>query len=631
MTDFVIEFSCCEIGCIVGNRMFPSCSLLWSLERTRKEISVINAAVPVATQAEAEGGMINDKAMTPLRVKQAIDALGVSQDVLAAPLGAGRVGYSENLVGALDADVLAKLRAISVTPDEALGPAESISVNTLPALKRILDAGRPLRIPQGSTYVVEYDPASAIGGGAYSYALKIPDNAVIFCDGGTIKLADNAPDWCRTVSFEGADNVRVHGILKVDGNAANVAAGNEHMHGVFLFNTTNFYIEAIDSRNCFGDTVYIGGTDNTRGTCDGYIGRVVGITAGRKCLAGQAFDNVHIGSAWLDNSLGGSTLTGNAPDTTDGNCLDIEPDSFDGSVKNRLMIDALYTKGSGNDFTAGTTATNADAMVIDIGKWVCDIVPRPGVPWHTHYAITLNIGDFSVSGITGTSATAEIFYAARLNVGRLQITGGRADVNTPYAIIAYNGAAPSVNIGYLSIAGSGIGFENRNGIVTVGHYRARTGGAAFWNRTTSTTPGVTSELSVDLLDMEDVGDPNGPGYGFLVSQAGAVDQVTRVGHIRFRDTRTPKLNYVGRVGAAACAGLVMGSVDNQTSVTLFGFDGPDRYYRVSGGGPGAPGSFVCTGAPDDMIAAPAGSMARRTDGGSGTTTYEKDSTGWTPL
>ncbi|WP_390549892.1 hypothetical protein [Qipengyuania sp. MTN3-11] len=41
-----------------------------------KPLQVINAAIPLATQAEAEAGTDNQKRMTALRVKQAIDALG---------------------------------------------------------------------------------------------------------------------------------------------------------------------------------------------------------------------------------------------------------------------------------------------------------------------------------------------------------------------------------------------------------------------------------------------------------------------------------------------------------------------------------------------------------------------------
>lgn len=50
------------------------------------------SCLPIATQAEAEAGTVNDKPMTPLRVKQAIDALGVSEEVLASPAGGAMVG-----------------------------------------------------------------------------------------------------------------------------------------------------------------------------------------------------------------------------------------------------------------------------------------------------------------------------------------------------------------------------------------------------------------------------------------------------------------------------------------------------------------------------------------------------------
>lgn len=51
------------------------------------------SCLPIATQAEAEAGTANDKTMTPLRTKQAIDTLGVSQAALAAPSGGEMVGF----------------------------------------------------------------------------------------------------------------------------------------------------------------------------------------------------------------------------------------------------------------------------------------------------------------------------------------------------------------------------------------------------------------------------------------------------------------------------------------------------------------------------------------------------------
>lgn len=59
---------------------------------------VVDAGAPVSSQAEAEAGVVNTGRMTPLRVKQAIDALGVSADVLASPIGAGMIGLPNGTV-----------------------------------------------------------------------------------------------------------------------------------------------------------------------------------------------------------------------------------------------------------------------------------------------------------------------------------------------------------------------------------------------------------------------------------------------------------------------------------------------------------------------------------------------------
>jgi len=57
-------------------------------------VQVVAAGFPVASQAEAEAGIVNNKAMTPIRVAQAIAALGLSGAVLAGTTGASLIGLS---------------------------------------------------------------------------------------------------------------------------------------------------------------------------------------------------------------------------------------------------------------------------------------------------------------------------------------------------------------------------------------------------------------------------------------------------------------------------------------------------------------------------------------------------------
>lgn len=74
---------------------------------------VIDAAIPLASQAEAEAGDNNEKRVTPLRVKQAIDALGVSETRLAATgtgQGASIVGARARGSEAVDSDLQTEAR-----------------------------------------------------------------------------------------------------------------------------------------------------------------------------------------------------------------------------------------------------------------------------------------------------------------------------------------------------------------------------------------------------------------------------------------------------------------------------------------------------------------------------------------
>jgi len=65
-------------------------------------LQIIDAAIPLASQADAEAGSNNVKRMTPLRVAQAIDALGLSAELVAqtTDFGTETVGIGS---GALDA------------------------------------------------------------------------------------------------------------------------------------------------------------------------------------------------------------------------------------------------------------------------------------------------------------------------------------------------------------------------------------------------------------------------------------------------------------------------------------------------------------------------------------------------
>lgn len=543
---------------------------------------------------------------------------------------ASNIGFIQTGTGAVAQTVQTKLEQYVSVDD--FGAIPDGVTDSGPAIRVALATGLPLRFQKG-TYIVGPDPASentgGIGPGLFGWCIQVPDNTtMIFDEGSVIKGANGLKSWCRVMQFGTTDNVKVFGEMSVDANVANIGSpNNEHMHGVFLYDTTNFYFDAIKSINARGDNVYIGGTDNTRGSSDGYIGRIVAETAGRKNLVWQAFDNVNIGSASLNNVNGGAAIYGGTPDGTDGNCFDVEPDALP-TVPNRGTINYLYTKGAGNDFTAGVTEAAANNVIISIGKWDCVIVPRSTTAWYTQYALTLNIDEWNVSGITAVCPQANIFYAARLNVQKCTISGATVDVNTALMLIStVSTHRPVCTFDSLQItATQGAGFEVRSGQVTIDYYRARTAGLALWARELGSTASLYTDVKIGKLDLLDVGFPTGAGYAVLLSKGATNTGYLHLDQIVHQDTRTPDLNYiVFTSGAGASAGLYIGSVVNLTpAVAVQGGDAGDIYYRTSAN------AFVSVNDPEGSVVAPVGSIASWPSG-----LYKKDTgtgnTGWVAL
>lgn len=82
---------------------------------------VVDAGAPVSSQAEAEAGVVNNGRMTALRVKQAIDAQALSEDILALPSGAGLVGWQQSGTGSTVVTVDDTLSSLAASPEQFAG------------------------------------------------------------------------------------------------------------------------------------------------------------------------------------------------------------------------------------------------------------------------------------------------------------------------------------------------------------------------------------------------------------------------------------------------------------------------------------------------------------------------------
>ena len=518
------------------------------------------------------------------------------------------------------------------------GAYPDVATDSGPAIRRALTTGKPVDFP-GGVYTVSHDPASAFDDGGntrYAYSINVPSNAVLHFHGGaTIKQANGVQSWTRVVVMNNVSGIKCFGELKVDGNVANAGTPtNEHNHGVFIFDATNIHIERIDSRNCRGDNVFIGGTNESTISSDIHIGAMKCVAAGRKNLVLHQFDKVHIGAANLDNSSGGASLYGGVADDTDKHSFDVEPDSYTGANFHRARIDSLVTAGTGFDLSAGTTAAQADKCIVDIGSLHHTHTSSTVKAW-IQYGITVNVGNAQIDGIAGVSGTFEIWYAARLNADHMTVRGSTPAFADPMMLIGQvGGHRPIVRVDRLDLTNTiGGGIENRDGEVHIGKYVPRTVGIVGWARGLSSTAGLFTEFQVESIDMENVGTPDAGGgrYAFYVSADGSNKPILRVQNTSFRDNRSPDLDYIYLVGSGASTQLMLGTIENQSAVPNVSWSGADKFARVAGGAT-TPAVYVCTGTPESMIAAPIGSTAMRIDGGASTAIYAKESgtgnTGW---
>lgn len=228
------------------------------------------------------------------------------------------------------------------------------------ALEDATKKGKTLIIP-AKTFLVsplQYRDSTSLDW----WCLSIPSNAnLYFEDGALLKLVDNAPEKTRIFVISEVSNINIYGYVAIDGSAHTVQNGNEHMHGIFIYDAKDVFIESAYSFNSYGDNLFIGGTEDDYSE-NVRIHSFRGETAGRKNLVIHYVDNLYIGTAILDNSKGNVLNNWNG-----GNSLDLEPDDYQGRKKFFQRIDYISTYGMGNDFTVGTKGAMAKKWVLEIG------------------------------------------------------------------------------------------------------------------------------------------------------------------------------------------------------------------------------------------------------------------------
>ncbi|AWV34251.1 MULTISPECIES: glycosyl hydrolase family 28-related protein [Paenibacillus] len=456
------------------------------------------------------------------------------------------------------------------------------------------------------------------------WCLRIPAKTNLSFEAGSkLVLAPNPPSDTRVLVILNASNITIAGTLEIDGSASTVkTAVNDQLHGLFISSSQNITIESVYSHDCYGDNIFIGGTEETP-SVNVHIGYARCETAGRKNFVVHFVDQLHVNRAVLNNSRGG------APGFTGANSLDLEPDVFKGTRSFYQRFDSLTTIGFGNDLSAGLTDAIARLWTLDIGS--LDMRVSGSVsPALLSYGLTLKINHLAIRSTDHKASFGlQTIYSQFIDIASAKFDG----IGGPAIYAAFNaaGGKPRLHIGSLGMYGSGStlasGVRIDGGDLYVGTIDAQdlTGNTLHLFTTES-----DAMATVDNMIVRN----SGTNQVVLVSSYGAAKPSLRLNNVAVFDTRAVKVKRILEFETLiGMQGTSLGTLYNPYSLLEWfsTYGNFKRAIRLTGGAV-LPAVFIVEGSPEGVVTAPVGSLAMRTDGTAQATLYVKESgsaaSGW---
>jgi hypothetical protein len=449
------------------------------------------------------------------------------------------------------------------------------------------------------------------------WCLRLPTGTNLrFEPGSKLLLASNPPSDTRVLVMLNASNITITGALEIDGSASTVKTNvNDQLHGLFISSSQNISIESVYSHDCYGDNIFIGGTEEIP-SVNVQIEYARCETAGRKNFVIHFVDQLHVNRAVLNNSRGG------APGFTGSNSLDLEPDEFKGTRSFYQRFDSLTTIGFGNDLSAGLTDENARLWTLDIGS--LDMRVGGSVsPAILSYGLTLKISHLSVRSTDHKASYGlQTIYSQFIDIASAKFDG----IGGPAIYAAFNasGGKPKLHIGSLGVYGSGSslasGVRIDGGDLYVGTMDVQdlVGSTLFLFATQSDTM-----VTVDNMIVRN----SGTNQVILVSSYGSAKPFLHLNNVAVFDTRTVKVKRIMEFETlVAMQGTSFGTIYNPYSLTEWfsTYGNFNRAVRLVGGTL-LPAIFIVEGSPEGTITAPVGSLAMQTDGAAKATFYVKES------
>ncbi len=475
--------------------------------------------------------------------------------------------------------------------------------------------------------------------GAFNEILSVPSNLTAhFSKGAVIKRSDYTETeytFNRLIDFRNATtNVRITGVVELDGSYDPLNAPswyNEQNHCLLIFGSQDVYIEEVISSNAMGDCVGISGrgsepgqpiefSDNVR------IDRITATKAGRKCLVIEASRSTKIESAILDNREG-------SVDGLGGNTLDFEPFTVIADDEQlSAKIGYLYTRGTGDDFTAATTRDIVSKFDLFIDTWIMEITDRPvPQPAIIAYGVSIKVNTLSIDCRDATNnSIIAISYANLLRAENLTIKCGTV-TDRILSIEAVTDRRPEVYFGSVVIEGA-------NGRpLYISSAKVDIESISIYGDDTK-TQALSSIISLSnaMLDVtignwysENIGTPSAAVC--QISQSGAgigfVERV-RIPSVVIKDDRaTPSSQVFHPVDSASSPYVTLPSISSPYRALI----ASAGTWWLEAGGVGSPMQIRSGQSPLNSISANPGSTCRVESGQFWVKDSATDATGWRML
>lgn len=463
-----------------------------------------------------------------------------------------------------------------------------------------------------STYLVS--PGQyRIPGNTDGWCIDIPSNAsLLFEPGCKFKMINNAPAWSRIIRIQDVTDVQFHGHLELDGSCLTVAAGNEHMHNLFIFNAKRVYIESLYSHDSYGDNIFVGG-EEVNYSEDIKIDYFKGVKAGRKNFVIHYVDQLHVKTAIMDNSTGNSDNG-----WAGGNSIDLEPDAFEGTRQFYQRFDYISTYGTGNDFTVGVE--NGEKWVIDVGTFDVRGMNTANEELMLSYGLTMHIDKLNMLKAPLNDCGLKMMYDSRWTINELMIDGGDSDGFCIENYMSFD-IKPKLSVNRLIMKNGGSGLKSWGGDVYISNMYAENIKYAVVE---------LNSTAEQIAVFNHINTINCSGWDILNFNVLDGPLHATVGSVVAYETRTEGIPacVLRLENDGASLGTTIGSISCPSTIAQeidFGGANTISFAKVN---------TVWQGwnSPEGKLTAPIGSIATVINGGSGTTFYVKESgtgnTGW---